>query len=250
MKKFPEKKIWISGINPIKEALRADTISAGELLVARKDLRGQEIEELAKERGLPVSQSTREHLTEIVGHVHHQGIVLSQPEFPYTSIERILERPCEERDPILVLDSIQDPHNLGAILRSACFLGARAVFIPKDRAAQVTSAVIRTAAGATSYVSVARITNISRVLKQLKQAGYWVAGLDVGGKLSLYDADLRVPLCLVIGNEQKGIRPLVRSECDLLLRIPACGPLDSLNAASAATIALAEVQRQRLSSKK
>ncbi len=132
------------------------------------------------------------------------------------------------------------------MLRSACFLGAKGVIIPKDRSARVSAPVIKIAAGATAYVPVARVTNVVRALKQLKSAGYWVAGLELKGSKKSYEADFTVPLCLVIGNEQKGIRPLVRSECDLLVQIPAAGPLDSLNAASAATVALYEVLRQRL----
>jgi 23S rRNA (guanosine2251-2'-O)-methyltransferase len=132
------------------------------------------------------------------------------------------------------------------MLRSACFLGARGVIIPKDRSASVSATVIKIAVGATVYVPVARVTNLARALKQLKSAGYWVAGLEVKGSKRSYEADFTVPLCLVIGNEQKGLRPLIRSECDLLVQIPPAGPLDSLNAASAATVVLYEVLRQRL----
>jgi 23S rRNA (guanosine2251-2'-O)-methyltransferase len=248
MKRHPQKEtpIWISGINPVREALRAGGTAVGELVLARSDARGQELEELAKKRYIQVSRGSREQLNELVGHTHHQGAALRISEFPYSTLEAILEKPLVDRDPLLVLDGIQDPHNLGAILRSACFLGAKGVIIPKDRSAQVTAAVIKTAAGATSYVPVIRVTNISRSLKELKEAGYWIAGLEMEGSVSLYEADLTPPLCLVVGNEQKGIRPLVRTECDLLVRIPAAGPLESLNAASAATVALAEIQRQRL----
>ncbi|MHC1729143.1 MAG: 23S rRNA (guanosine(2251)-2'-O)-methyltransferase RlmB [Syntrophobacteraceae bacterium] len=252
MKKPPqaEHAIWISGINPVREALRAEDLPATELLLARSDLRGRELEELAKMKGIRVTRSPRERLTELAGHAHHQGAALQIPEFPYTPLETLLETRLAERDPLLVLDSIQDPQNLGAILRSACFLRAKGVIIPRDRSARVTAAVIKIAAGATSYVPVAQVTNISRTLKTLKDSGYWVAGLELEGSMSLYNADLTVPLCIVVGNEQKGIRPLVRSECDLLVRIPAGGPLESLNAAAAATVALAEAQRQRLSAAK
>ncbi len=230
--------------------MRAGKISGGEFLIARNDQRGRELEELAAAQGVPVRRSTREDLTELAGHTHHQGAALKISEYPYASLESLIGGKPAEHDPLVLLDSIQDPHNLGAIMRSACFLGAKGVIIPRDRAAQVTSAVMKTAAGATSYIAVAQITNVSRVLKQMKQAGYWVAGLDLEGSKTLYEADLTVPICLVVGNEQKGIRPLVKSECDLLLRIPAGGPLDSLNAASAAAVALAEIQRQRLTAAK
>jgi 23S rRNA (guanosine2251-2'-O)-methyltransferase len=241
-----ERQIWISGVNPVREALRSEKMDAAELVLSRSDARGQEVEELAARRGIPVTRSVRERLTELAGHTHHQGMVLRISEFPYIELETLLERPLSDREPLVVLDSIQDPHNLGAVLRSACFLGAKAVIIPQNRSARVSGSVIKTAAGATAYVPVARVTNVARALKGLKSAGYWVAGLEARGAKKSFEADFTVPLCLVIGNEQKGIRPLVRKECDLLVQIPTAGPLDSLNAASAATAALYEVLRQRM----
>lgn len=217
-----------------------------EVLLSRSDPRGQEIAELAAKRSIPVIQSDREQLSGLAGHSHHQGVALRMSEFPYADLDGLLDSPLSEREPLVILDSIQDPRNLGAILRSACFLGAKAVVIPEDRSARVSAAVIKVAAGAAVYVPIAKVTNVARTLLRLKSAGYWAAGLDIRGDLPLFEADLTVPLCLVIGNEQKGIRPLVRKECDLLVRIPSAGPLDSLNAASAATIALYEVLRQRL----
>jgi 23S rRNA (guanosine2251-2'-O)-methyltransferase len=249
MKKVPpsEREIWISGVNPVRETLLAGELAAGELVLSRSDSRGQEIEELAAKRGIPVTRAAaRDRIAELTGHAHHQGVALRISEFPYAELENLLEKPLAEREPLLVLDSIQDPQNLGAILRSACFLGAKGVIIPKDRSARVTATVIKIAAGATGYVPIARVTNIARALRQFKSTGYWVAGLEAGAARNSYEADLTVALCLVIGNEQKGIRPLVKSECDLLVKIPAAGPLDSLNAASAATVALYEVLRQRL----
>ena len=215
-------------------------------MLSRSDSRGQELEELAESKGIPVTRSVRERIVELTGHTHHQGVALSVAEFPYAELETLLEKPLGDRDPLLILDGIQDPQNLGAILRSACFLGAKGVMIPKDRSATVTAAVLKIAVGAAGYVPVARVTNLARELKRLKSAGYWVAGLEARGSTNLYEADFTVPLCLVIGNEQKGIRPLIRRECDMLAGIPAAGPLDSLNAASAATVALYEVLRQRL----
>jgi 23S rRNA (guanosine2251-2'-O)-methyltransferase len=242
-----EREIWISGVNPVKETLSAGKIAAGGLMISRGDSRGQEIEELAVKRGVPVTRSVRERITELAGHAHHQGVALRIPEFPYTELEALLEKPLADREPLLVLDGIQDPQNLGAIIRSACFLGARGIIIPKDRSARVSAVVIKIAAGATAYIPVTQVVNVARTLQQLKSAGYWTAGLEVKGSKKSYEVDFTVPLCLVIGNEQKGIRPLVRRECDLLVQIPAAGPIDSLNAASAATVVLYEVLRQRLS---
>ena len=229
----------------MKEALRAGWAVSGELVLSRSDSRGQEIEELAMKRGIAVTRSVRERITKLAGHTHHQGVVLRISEFPYAELETLLEKPLAEREPLVVLDSVQDPQNLGAVLRSACFLGAKGVIIPKDRSAPVSHTVIKIASGATAYVPIARVTNVARALQKLKSAGYWVVGLEINASKKPYDADLTVPLCLVIGNEQKGIRLLVKSECDLLVKIPAAGPLESLNAASAATVALYEVLRQR-----
>jgi len=242
----PERAIWISGIHPVIEALRSDRIEAGELVLSRSDSRGRELEELAEKRRIPVTRAVRDRVSELTGHVHHQGVALKMMQFPYIELESLLDKPPAEREPLLVLDGVQDPQNLGAILRSACFLGAKGVIIPKDRSANVTATVIRIAAGAAGYIPVVRVTNVARTIMQVKSAGCWVAGLDIGGSRNLYEADLTVPLCLVIGNEQSGIRRLVKRECDLLIRIPGSGPLDSLNAASAATVALYEVLRQRL----
>jgi 23S rRNA (guanosine2251-2'-O)-methyltransferase len=241
-----ERAIWISGVNPVREVLLCEKIQPGELVLSRTDSRGRELEELAEKRRVRFTRSLNETISELAGHSHHQGAALKVAEFPYTELEDILEKPLIERDPLLVLDSIQDPQNLGAILRSACFLGAKGVIIPKDRSASVTATVIRISAGGAGYVPVVRVTNIARTLMLIKSAGYWTAGLEAMGGKNLYEADLTVPLCLVIGNEQKGIRPLIRKECDILVRIPAAGPLDSLNAASAATVALYEVLRSRL----
>lgn len=191
-------------------------------------------------------RGTRDQVSALAGHVQHQGAALKIGEYPYTDLDTLLQQPVSRREPLVALDSIQDPQNLGAILRSACFLGIQGIIIPRDRSAPVSATVIKIAAGATSYIPVIRITNLSRALKQLKEAGYWVAGLDVSGDKTLFEADLTVPLCLLVGNEQKGIRPLVRSECDLLVKIPAVGPIQSLNAATAAAIGMAEIVRQRL----
>lgn len=240
-----EKGIWISGINPVREALRSDGRNPEELVLARTDPRGKELEELAIVRRIPVRRVTRDEVYILAGHAHHQGVALRIREYPYADLDSLLRQPFSERDPLVALDSVQDPQNLGAILRSACFLGIKGIIIPKDRSAPVSATVIKIAAGATSYIPVVQITNLSRALKQLKEAGYWVAGLDVSGGKTIYEADLTAPLCLLVGNEQKGIRPLVKAECDLLVKIPAIGPLQSLNAATAAAIGMAEIVRQR-----
>ena len=241
----PPRDIWISGINPVKEALCAGIPGIREMVAARSDQRTRELLERGRKAGIPFREMTRDALTALVGHDHHQGVALRAGEYPYASLETLLERPMMEREPLIVLDCIQDPQNLGAILRSACFLGAKGVVLPKDRSAKITETAIKVAAGATSYLPVVQTVNLARSIEQMKDAGLWIVGLDLEGDLSIYDADLSLPLALVVGNEQKGMRPLVRKCCDMLVKIPAHGPLQSLNAAAAGAVALAEVQRRR-----
>lgn len=246
MKTRSDPSVWISGVNPVREALLADVPTIQEMIVARTDPRIDELVRLARKRSLPIRTESRNSLTGIVGHAHHQGVALRAREYAYSVLEEFIQGPLHEREPILILDSIQDPQNLGALMRSACFLGARGLVIPRDRSAQVTSSAIKVAAGATAYLPVVQVTNLVRAIEILKEAGIWIAALDVHGSRSIYESDLTVPMGLVVGNEQKGVRPLIRKACDLVVQIPAHGPLDSLNAAAAGAVALAEVQRQRM----
>jgi 23S rRNA (guanosine2251-2'-O)-methyltransferase len=241
----PPQTLWISGINPALEALRSESAAIEEMVLARSDQRGQELREAAKRRRIPVREETRDAVSALVGHGHHQGVGLRAREYVYTPMESLLAGPIEEREPLVLLDCLQDPQNLGAIVRSACFLGAKGIVVPKDRSAGITGTVIKVAAGATSYVPVLQVTNLARAMREFKECGLWMVGLDVEGSQSLYEADLRTPMGLVVGNEQKGLRPLIRKECDLLVRIPAHGPIQSLNAAASCAVALAEIQRQR-----
>lgn len=238
--------LWITGVNPVKTALQAGKPGMSELLMARTDARSEELAAIARQHKVPLRRVPKEDLSAAVGHGHHQGVALRASEYSYATLESILTQPLPQREPLVILDSIQDPQNLGAILRSACFLGAAALILPRDRSATITDTVIKVAAGATAHVPVVQVTNLVRAVEELKAAGLWIAGLDLQGNQSLYQADLSVPLGLVVGNEQKGIRPLLKKHCDLLVQIPAHGPLQSLNAATATAIALAEIQRQRL----
>jgi 23S rRNA (guanosine2251-2'-O)-methyltransferase len=257
-----QKSTWIAGVNPVWESFQEEAAGIEELLVVRKPLADKDksglrpdirpesqkflqIMELAKKKGTPLRYVSKETLSGLVGHEHHQGLALRARPFDYAQLETFLAQEMDRIEPLVLLDSIQDPQNLGAVLRSACFLGAKGVVIPKDRAAAVTSTVIKVAAGATAYLPIMQVTNLARSLEQLKERGLWIAGLAPEGQDNLYDVELSIPLGLVVGNEQKGLRPLVRRNCDLLISIPGTGPLQSLNAAVAAAIVLAEVQRQR-----
>ena len=241
--------MWIGGVNPVREALRSRAAHPLELVYCRGDSRLRELVDLSEARNIAARQESREFLAALLGHVHHQGVALRVTEYPYADLDQVLELDLREREPLIVLDSIQDPQNLGAMMRSACFLGARGLIIPKDRSARVTATVIKVSAGAASHLPVMQVTNLARSLERLKESGLWIVGLEAEGSVPIHEVDLTVPLGLVIGNEQKGLRPLVRSHCDILARIPSHGPVDSLNAAVAGAVALAEVQRQRISTR-
>lgn len=242
--------LWISGIHPVAEALQANRPVPVELVHCRTDSRVQALVQLATRRHIPVRQVDRQALRQRAGSDHHQGVALRIDGFPYGSLDDATRAGTDRINPLVVLDCLQDPQNLGAILRSACFLGAAGVLIPKDRSVAVTASVMKIAAGATAYLPVYRETNLARALDELKSAGLWIVGLDLEGSRSLYQIDLTIPLALVTGNEQRGLRRLIRDRCDILTRIPGPGPLQSLNAANATAVALAEINRQRLAAGK
>ena len=239
----------IYGVNPVKEALRG-TRRAFELFVAQgaSDQRLEKIVKLAEERDVPVRRRQRQDLARLCGTDHHQGVALRVEGFTYAELDEVLQAWHQTGEPglILVLDSIQDPHNLGAMIRTAACTGAQAVIIPKDRAAGVTAAAEKAAAGAANTVSVVRVTNIATTLEQLKSAGFWVYGAAVEQAESLYRLKLDGNIVVVIGGEGEGIRPLVRKQCDALFTIPLLGGVASLNASVAGGVCLYEVVRQRL----
>jgi len=243
----PKEEI-IYGLNPVTEALRG-TRRIFELFVAgsTSDKRMEKLLKLAAERKVPVRQREKGDLTRLCNTDHHQGVALKVEPFPYADLADILEGvQGTGKGLILVLDSVQDPHNLGALIRSAACAGADAVVIPKDRAAGVTAAAEKSSAGAVATIPVAQVTNVTQALEELKKAGFWVFGADGSAKVSLYQQDLTGPVALVIGGEGEGVRPLVRKACDQLVSIPMQGGVNSLNASVAGGILLFEVVRQRL----
>src|SRR5262249_53865801 len=177
----------------------------------------------------------------------HQGVAARLREFAYASLEDVLARAkASDRPPLVVVaDGLQDPHNLGAVIRSADALGVHGVVLPKDRSVGVTATVAKASAGAVEHVSVARVTNLSRALEELKEAGLWVAAADPDGEQLLWEARLDGPLAVVVGAEGAGVRPGVLKHCDLRLRIPMGGQVGSLNASVSAALVLYEVARQR-----
>lgn len=240
-----DKHLWIYGVNPVTECLKADPGNIVEVRCSRQDLRAREVIEVAHAHGIPVSLVERRILSEQLGHDHHQGVAARLKAFHYESLETLLAQPDPHGLPILLLDCIQDPQNLGAILRTAGFLGTRAVVFPKDRSAPVTGAVFKAAAGALVHLQVVQTVNLVRALEQIKKVGYWIVGLDLQARQSLYDLRYTMPVALVVGNEATGLRPLVKRTCDFLVKIPGAGAVQSLNASVAAAVALAEIRRQQ-----
>jgi 23S rRNA (guanosine2251-2'-O)-methyltransferase len=238
----------IYGLNPVMEALRG-TRRAFELFLAGagSDRRFAKLLQLAKERDVPVRQREKSDITRLCGTEHHQGVALRVEAFAYAGIEDILERwrSSGESGLIVVLDGVQDPHNLGALIRSAACAGAHGVIIPRDRAVGVTAVVEKTSAGAVETVPVAQVANIAQTLEELKKEGFWIYGAEGTSAASLYDQDFRGNTAVVIGGEGEGIRPLVQKKCDYLVSIPIKGGVNSLNASVAGGVMLFEIVRQR-----
>lgn len=239
----------IYGINPVMEALRAPDTKVKEILIAqgRKGTL-EKILQLAGEQHVKVRYRARNDLAALAKARFHQGVVAVVEGYGYATFERIIDRWKKSgiRALILVLDSIQDPRNLGALVRTANVCGAHGVIIPRDRAARITPIVVKASAGATALTPVARVTNIASTLERLKEEGIWILGAEAEAETSFFQQDMTMDLAMVIGSEGRGIRPLVLSKCDLTVSIPMRGQIPSLNASVAAGILLYEVIRQRL----
>jgi 23S rRNA (guanosine2251-2'-O)-methyltransferase len=237
------------GIHSVKEALAAGRREIAEVFVQRDHeaaARLQPVAAAARAAGVPVREIGAAQLSALCGSAAHQGVAARASLYACGELEEVLEAAGSAASgPFLALDQIVDPHNLGALLRTALCAGVHAVLMPKDRAAPPTPAVSRISAGALEHVRLVQVVNLVRGLETLTSAGRWVVGLDRAAERSIYQADLSIPLVLVIGGEGKGMRPLVRRTCDLLVAIPQLGPLDSLNASVAAGVALFEIGRQR-----
>lgn len=239
----------IYGINPVREALGGRRRKPLELFVVA-GARSARLEDVCREAagaGVPIRQRERGDLDRLAGHGHHQGVLLRVEPFAYAPFEELLERwrAAGESAFFLVLDGITDPHNMGALLRSADAAGCNGVIVAKDRSCPVTAVVDKASAGALEHVPLCRVTNLARTLEALKKEGVWVYGLAGEQVPSIYETALTGDLALVVGSEGKGLRPNVRRHCDGLLAIPMRGAVSSLNASVATGIALFEVVRQR-----
>lgn len=239
----------IEGRNAVIEALRSQTpIDKIYLAKGETDAALGHIASKARAQGVVVVEADRRKLDGMSRTRSHQGVIALAAVREYVSVDEILERAREKGEAplLLVCDELSDPHNLGAVIRTAECAGAHGVVIPKRRSAGLTAIVAKTSAGAVSYMPVARVPNISALLSSIKKEGLWVSGADAKGETSLYDADLRGPAAIVIGSEGKGMGRLVAEHCDVLVKIPLRGEISSLNASAAAAVMLYEAVRQRM----
>lgn len=238
----------IVGRNPVIEALRAATPIVKIFFL--HGIRGGNIEtihNLAKERKIPCIEINRNKFEELTSDDVSQGVAAIIEEKKFVDVDDILEIALtkEELPLILILDEIQDPQNLGAIIRTAECAGVHGVIIPKHNSAPITSTVTKASTGAVEYVAMARVTNIAQTIDELKENGVWIVGTDSSADKKYTELDYKIPLALVVGSEGRGMRRLVKEKCDFLVKIPLFGKIDSLNASVAAGIILYEVIKQR-----
>lgn len=240
------------GRNAVTEALKSGR-GINKLWIASGDREGSvaEIAALAKERGIVVQYVERAKIESLAGGHRHQGVLAYVAPVPYAELDDILKAAGEKGEaPFLVLlDELEDPHNLGALLRTADATGVHGILIPKRRSVSLNATVAKTSAGAVEYVPVARIGNIAQTLKKLKEKGFWVAGADMDGEKAYYEADLTGPLVLVVGSEGRGMSRLTKEACDFIVSMPMVGRINSLNASVAGSILMYESMRQRLQKK-
>ena len=243
----PEDMVW--GRNPVRELLESGR-DVDKILVASGDRDGvlRELITTARNRGIPVSQLDRRVLDAKVGHAAHQGIVAFAAQHAYASVDEILHAAEIRGEPplLLLLDGVEDPHNLGALIRTADCSGAHGVIIPKRRSVGLTAAVFKASAGAVEHVPVARVTNMTHAVDELKKHGIWVYAADMDGS-DYTSADLTGPCAIVLGGEGSGVSRLVREHCDGVLSLPLRGRINSLNVSAAGAVLLFEAVRQRMS---
>ncbi|MBM7542876.1 23S rRNA (guanosine(2251)-2'-O)-methyltransferase RlmB [Amphibacillus cookii] len=238
---------WIIGKNPVTEALRSGRSINKLFLADHLSYKAtQRIQQLAKEKGIIVKKVPKKKIDQMVSG-QHQGIVAAVAAYDYAAIDDLFLRAEEkEEEPFFILlDEIEDPHNLGSILRTADAVGAHGVIIPKRRSVGLTSTVAKTSAGAIEYVPVARVTNMVQTIEHLKERRVWVVGTEAEGSQDYRELEGHLPLALVIGNEGKGISRLVREKCDWTIRLAMKGQVSSLNASVAASLLMYEVYRKR-----
>lgn len=242
------EEFTIEGRNAVIEAFRAGkTIDKVYVLDGCQDGPVMTIKREAKKQDAILKFVPKERLDQMSETGKHQGVIAYAAAYEYAQVEDILRMAKEKGEPpfLFLLDNIEDPHNLGAIIRTANLVGAHGVIIPKNRAAGLTATVARTSAGALNYTPVAKVTNLTKTIQELKQQGLWFVCADMSGT-QMYQLDLKGPIGMVIGNEGEGVSRLVRENCDMIASIPMKGDIDSLNASVAAGVLAYEILRQRL----
>ena len=242
------------GLHPVEEALRAGVRQVDHLSIAReremrRDARLEAVLELARKRGIRVHAETRDQLTKHAKTDMHQGVVAFLRERTFLALEDLLQAgPGPSGHTFfLALDGVEDPHNLGALLRSADGAGIDGVVLPERRSAPLSAVVAKSSAGASEHARIAKVTNITRALEQMKKANIWIVGLDERGTPDYTEFDFRQNVCLVLGSEGAGLHDLVKKTCDYLLRIPMSGSVSSLNVSVAGAVVMYEAMRQRRS---
>jgi len=239
----------LTGINAVREALEAQS-PLDRIVIAkgRQDARVEEIVQLARRQGVPVRFEDRGQIDRLANSKDHQGIVALGASRAPASIADILARAnatATQFGLIVLLDGVEDPHNLGAIIRTSLAAGAHGVVIPERRAVGLTDTVSRASAGALAHLPIARVTNLVRTMEELKEAGYWLVGLDEEGAKTYTEVDYTSPTGIVLGGEGKGLHELTRKRCDFVVSLPTTGPVKSLNVSVAAGVVLFEAIRQR-----
>ena len=234
------------GINAVAEALKASPEKIERICVERgqKNPRIREIVDLARQNHVRISFEERSWLDRKAEGSRHQGILCFAAEMATLDAEDILEQ-AKSPGLLVILDGVEDPHNLGAILRSAEAAGADGVILPQHRSAALSATVVKASAGAASHIKLARVTNLAQFIESLKKKGFWIAGLDAGSNKPIWEADLTEPTALILGSEGSGLHRLVKEKCDYVVSLPIRGVMGSYNVSVAAGIALYEVIRQR-----
>ena len=239
----------IEGRNSVLELLESGR-DINKIFVTRGEKHGSinKILAIARERKIIVVEKSQKQMEEMAQEENYQGVIAIVPPFEYVEVEDILAYANEKQEPpfVLILDGIEDPHNLGSIIRTAETAGVHGIIIPKRRAASVNSTVNKASAGAVEHMKIARVTNITDTIDQLKQAGLWICGTDISAEKYYYNQDLTGPLGIVIGNEGKGISEKVKKNCDFSVKIPMKGKIQSLNAAVSTGIIVYEAVKQRI----
>ena len=238
----------ICGIHAVREAIEAGRQSVEHIAIQRglTNPRLQQLIELCRGRGVSIRFEPAAALDRMAQGAHHQGVVAVVGGHAYAALEDVIERSGDSAL-LLALDGVQDTHNLGALIRTACAAGAEAVIVPERRAAGLTPAAVQAAAGAVAHIPIVRVTNLANTLESLKEASFWIIGLNERGEKSYDEADYRGRCAIVAGGEEKGLHELIKKKCDFLVRIPAPGKITTLNVSVATGIVLFEAARQRVS---